>query len=63
MQVMGGFEFIENFKKLQDKSAMKCKIVFLTSSINHEDKIKSTKIDNTIVFVHKPLTNEVLNNL
>lgn len=63
MPVMGGFEFIENFKRIKYENSAKCKIVILTSSINHEDKEKSTKIDTGIIFVNKPLTNEKLNSL
>lgn len=63
MPIMGGFEFIENFKKFNDENSLKCKIVILTSSINNEDKLRSEKMSRSIVFVNKPLTNEILNSL
>lgn len=63
MPVMNGFEFIENFKKINDKKLMECKIIILTSSIDEEDKLKAERIDSQIVFVNKPLTNDLLNCL
>ena len=61
MPVMDGFEFIENFKKINDEELMKSKIVILTSSIDHEDRVKAEKIDSSITFINKPLTSEFLN--
>lgn len=63
MPIMDGFEFIENFKKIDNEELGKCKIVILTSSINHEDRVKAEKIDSRITFINKPLTNEFLSSL
>lgn len=63
MLVMGGFDFIENLKKSKDENALKCKIIILTSSINIEDRIKSKNLDEGIIFINKPLTNEILNSI
>ena len=63
MPVMNGFEFIENLKKIDADKLSKCKIVILTSSIHREDRLKAEKIDKSILFVNKPLTNELLKTL
>lgn len=63
MPIMDGFEFIENFKKINDAKLLACKIVILTSSISNSDKSKVEKFGNDIVFVNKPLTDEILNRL
>ncbi len=63
MPLMDGFEFIEHFKKINDPKLSVCKIVILTSSINNSDKVKAEKIGNDIVFVNKPLTNDILDEL
>lgn len=63
MPIMDGFEFIDHFKKINDPKLMACKLVILTSSISNSDKIKAEKIGSGLVFVNKPLTNEILGQL
>ncbi|MBA2610519.1 MAG: response regulator [Bacteroidetes bacterium] len=63
MPIMNGFEFIELFKKINDPKLYVCKIVILTSSISNSDKVKAEKMGGGIIFVNKPLTNEILNKL
>lgn len=63
MPVMNGFEFIENFKKINDKKFLKCKVVILTSSVYNDDKVKAEKLDANIIFANKPLTEIFLNSL
>ena len=41
MPLMDGFQFLDEFEKLQNTSKKKCKIVMLTSSINPQDVKKS----------------------
>lgn len=63
MPIMDGFEFIMNFKKINNEKLIKCKIIILTSSIHNSDRIMAKEMDNRIVFLNKPLTNEVLEGL
>lgn len=63
MPGIDGFQFIENFKKIADTELNKCKLVILTSSINNEDRVKAKDLDHNIVFVNKPLTKAVLDEL
>ena len=41
MPLMDGFQFLDEFEKLQNTTKKKCKIVMLTSSINPQDVNKS----------------------
>jgi len=63
MPLMGGFEFITQFKLIENKRLLKCKIVILTSSIAHEDKLRSQKMDPEIIFINKPLNVQFLNSI
>lgn len=63
MPVMNGAEFIENFQKMQNQKLAKCKIVVLTSSVHNKDRVNIEKLNNNIIFVNKPLTNDFLNSL
>jgi CheY-like chemotaxis protein len=63
MPVMSGFEFIENFKKIDKGAVAECKIIVLTSSIHNDDRLEAERIDRNIVFLNKPLTNELLRSL
>ena len=63
MPVMNGFEFIRSFKTTNDQKPVKARIVVLTSSIHQEDKLNVEKLDDDILFVRKPLSNQVLTDL
>lgn len=62
MPLMSGFEFIEEFRKINYEKPVSCKIVILTSSISNFDKVKSEELGG-ITFVNKPLTKEILDEL
>ncbi|MDP1801421.1 MAG: response regulator [Bacteroidota bacterium] len=63
MPIMGGFEFIEHFKKINDPKILACKLVILTSSISNSDKVRAQKIGNDIIFLNKPLTHQKLDQI
>jgi CheY-like chemotaxis protein len=60
MPVMNGLEFIREFKKLDNANLENCQLIVLTSSIHEDDKAEVQKIDDTILFLSKPLTVDVL---
>lgn len=62
MPLMDGFQFVEQYKKLEGMPEG-IKLAILTSSINPEDKIRAEHMDKDIMFINKPLTDEVLNSL
>lgn len=63
MPIMDGFQFIEHFKRNQEESIHKPKIVILTSSVYHEDKQKANEISKDIIFLNKPLTKVMLEKI
>jgi CheY-like chemotaxis protein len=60
MPLLDGFQFIEEFQKLDKEITSAIKIVMLTSSINPVDIEKSKQYGSVVKFLHKPLTEEVL---
>ena len=63
MPLIDGFQFIEYFKKIENKKLQQCKLVVLTSSIYAEDKEKTQKLSKDIIFLNKPLTDIALSTL
>lgn len=63
MPMVDGFQFIENFNKKNRNKSYIPKMVILTSSVSSEDRMKTKAISKDIIFLNKPLTKEMLNNL
>jgi CheY-like chemotaxis protein len=62
MPLMGGFEFLEEFDKLNiEKTGIK--IFMLSSSLDPLDMRKSTDNKYITQFIHKPLTQKALEEL
>ena len=60
MPMMNGFQFIENLKKRLPEHFSSIKLVILTSSDDKQDRIKAKQIGEGIIFLNKPLTQEML---
>lgn len=63
MPILDGFQFIELFKKTFEGIIPMPQLVILTSSLYLEDKEKAEEISKDIVFLNKPLSQEVLEEL
>jgi CheY-like chemotaxis protein len=63
MPMMSGFEFMEEYDKLDDAFKQKCKVYIVSSTIDQTD-IDCTKKDiNIIGFHEKPVTKEFLQQI
>ena len=58
MPLMDGFQFLDEFSKLNDSTKAKCEIIMLTSSINPQDVNKSKAYGYVKQYINKPLTQE-----
>jgi CheY-like chemotaxis protein len=58
MPVLGGFEFLEQFQKLENLIKQKIKVVIVSTSIHPKDKERLE--DLKVELVNKPLTEEKL---
>ena len=63
MQLMNGFEFLENFVKLPPSVKGKVKIIVLTSSLLETDKANALKHESVVAFLNKPITRDKLSNI
>ena len=63
MPVMNGWEFLEQYKQLDEELQGQMMVVMLTTSLNPDDKTNSESIGGIDHFMSKPLTVEMLDNL
>ncbi len=63
MPVMNGWEFVEEYNKLQVRDDRDIKLVVLTTSMNPDDRTQALATDGVNDFVNKPLTAEALQGL
>ena len=63
MPVMGGFEFLQEYDKLEIEGKKAIKIFMLSSSLDPTDLKKSTNNKYITQFIHKPLTQKTLDEI
>ncbi|EMK25215.1 response regulator [Leptospira kirschneri] len=63
MPGMNGWEFLEEYKKLDQKLQTSTLIIMLTTSDNPDDKNKFSQFGSTSDFKTKPLTNAMLDEI
>jgi CheY-like chemotaxis protein len=63
MPMMGGFEFLQEYDKLEIENKQAIKIFMLSSSLDPTDLKKSTNNKYITSFIHKPLTQKSLDDI
>ena len=63
MPMMDGFQFLEEFEKLDPFVTDYCKIIMLTASMNPKDKETASSFKSFIKYINKPLRAEELEKL
>ncbi|MBS1527099.1 MAG: response regulator [Bacteroidetes bacterium] len=63
MPVMGGFEFLQEYDKLDIEGKKNIKIFMLSSSLDPADMRKSANNKYITHFIHKPLTQKALEDI
>ena len=63
MPAMNGWEFLEEYKKLNHNQRGKVIMVMLTTSLFPEDIMRAEEMPEISGFEHKPLTTEKLNKI
>jgi len=63
MPMLDGFQFVEEFEKLDSKFIAGIKIIILTSSINPEDEAKSKIYSSVKGYIIKPLSQTALSGI
>jgi CheY-like chemotaxis protein len=63
MPNMNGFEFLQEYDKLDDEHKSAGKIFMLSSSLDPNDFKRSTENKYITQFIHKPLTHKILEEL
>jgi CheY-like chemotaxis protein len=63
MPMMGGFEFLQEYDKLEIEGKMAIKIFMLSSSLDPTDLKKSINNKYITQFIHKPLTQKTLDEI
>lgn len=63
MPMMNGFEFLQEYDKLELKSKEDIKIFMLSSSLDPTDVKRSSQNKYISQFIHKPLTQKILAEL
>ena len=63
MPLMNGFEFLQEYDKLDAESKSAEKIFMLSSSLDPTDYKRSTENKYITQFIHKPLTQKILEEL
>ena len=60
MPIWSGWDFLDNFEKLDDEIKKQIKIFILSSSIDANDKQRASKNRNVVDYIEKPLSEKTV---
>lgn len=63
MPILDGFQLLEAINKINNKTLNKSKLVVLTSSAHPDDNKKTKSINESVIYLNKPLTADMLKNI
>lgn len=63
MPGMNGWEFLEEYKKLENVLKGNILIIMLTTSLNPDDEVLANGISGITEFRHKPMTKEMIDEI
>lgn len=63
MPIMNGWQFLDGFKKLQDRIQEEITIYMITSSVDRRDEQKADSYSEISKFVVKPITSDQLREI
>lgn len=63
MPGLTGWDFIDEYKIIKLRCGIKSRIILLSSSANPADKKKAGDIEEVTAFLHKPLTDSMINEI
>ncbi|MNL08904.1 Response regulator rcp1 [compost metagenome] len=55
MPGMNGWDFMAEYKKLDEKHKARIVVVMLTTSLNPDDELHAAKVEEIATYLHKPL--------
>ncbi len=63
MPGMNGWDFIAEYKKLDEKHKARIVVVMLTTSLNPDDELHAANVAEIATYLHKPLNIEAFANI
>jgi len=63
MPIWSGWDFLDNFEKLDDKIKKQIRIYMLSSSVDPGDEQRAGKNKNVADYIEKPLTQEIIHSI
>jgi CheY-like chemotaxis protein len=57
---MDGFDFLDEYHKLEEAQKSKAVIIMLTTSLNPDDQTRALSYEEVKRFINKPLTVELI---
>lgn len=63
MPIMNGWQFLENYEKLEKEKQTAVVVVMLTSSANRDDRKKAETFDSVKKYINKPLDTSTIEDI